>query len=84
VHVTVEVVILHGKACYVIVADIIQNLMCFDDCNSFSVRNELLIRMTLVGLPRLVRVRGIEAGITEAVKPETWRSSWDIAIQQAD
>jgi hypothetical protein len=36
-----QLVLLQGNTCYVILVDVIQTLMCFDDWSSVSVRQEM-------------------------------------------
>jgi hypothetical protein len=40
-HALNPLVLLHGNACYVILADIIQMLLCFDEWSSVSLRQEV-------------------------------------------
>jgi hypothetical protein len=74
-------VLLHGNTRYVILVDVIQTLLCFDDQSSVSVRQKSAKPMECVnaGRQRTVRTQGNEDTIVAAVEREPWRSSRDIA-----
>jgi adenosine/AMP kinase len=68
VPVIVRLVVRHGNSHYILLIDVIQMLMCFNDCGSASMRHE--VALVNAGCSKIVKTSGNEDAIIAAVEQE--------------